>query len=313
MDLDALRAFIAVADTGSFSQAARSVDSALSTLRRRVDDLEAGSGVELLKRAADGVRMTRAGELLAERGRAVLRETKQVIDAVRALELQNRLFTIEVPLGLPPSVEQVAHRAFRKAMPSLRYRVKYNTGFFDAETDASFVLHLGKAPGSQPPAAEEGTGPSDPPLSTDGWFHSKVAKMTVSLAASETYLKKRGTPTSVDELKSHDLLIWERAGADPTILPCLSRPEGLEVAPVLVSPSANLIRRFAQSDDGIAFVPSSRVLRLIDEKDPLIAVLESEVSDQFELWMAVRSGEKAGPIGVLGQSIARLIKTMYTG
>ncbi|HXS17777.1 MAG TPA: LysR family transcriptional regulator, partial [Polyangiaceae bacterium] len=67
--MDALRAFIALADTGSFSQAARSVDWALSTLKKRVDELETSNGVELLRRAADGVRMTRAGELLADKGR----------------------------------------------------------------------------------------------------------------------------------------------------------------------------------------------------------------------------------------------------
>src|SRR5690349_1338834 len=128
MDLDALRAFIALADTGSFSQAARSVDWALSTLKKRVDELETSNGVELLRRAADGVRMTRAGELLADKGRAVLRESKTVIDAVRALELHNKLITIELPLGLPPTVEQVAHRTFRKAVPSLRFRVRYNSG-----------------------------------------------------------------------------------------------------------------------------------------------------------------------------------------
>src|SRR6187402_714176 len=131
MDLDALRAFIALADTGSFSQAARSVDWALSTLKKRVDELETSNGVELLKRAADGVRMTRAGEVLADKGRAVLRETKQVIDAVRGLDHNRQLFTIELPLGLPPTVEQVAHKTFRRAVPSLRFRVKYNAGEFN--------------------------------------------------------------------------------------------------------------------------------------------------------------------------------------
>jgi DNA-binding transcriptional LysR family regulator len=98
---------------------------------------------------------------------------------------------------------------------------------------------------------------------------------------------------------------------DSSILPCVSRPEGLIISPVVVSPNANLIRRFAQADDGIAFVPNSRVLKFVDEKDPLVRVLEREVVDHFELWMAVRSGERGGPIGLLGQAIGRLIKSIY--
>jgi len=315
MDLDALRAFIAVADTGSFSLAARSVDSALATLRRRVDELEAGSGVELLKRAADGVRMTRAGEVLADKGRAVLRETKQVIDAVRGLDHNRQLFTIELPLGLPPTVEQVAHKTFRRAVPSLRFRVKYNAGEFNKDTDASFVLHLGPGPtkGEDAPAVESGTRDSQPPLSSDGWFHTKVAKMSVGLAASRSYLESHGEPKSLDDLARHEFLVWERAGHDPGILPCVSRPEGIAISPVLVSPSANLIRRFAQADEGLAFVPTSRMLKFVDEKDPLVRVLDREIVDHFELWLAARSGERGGPIGILGQSIARLIRSMYVG
>jgi len=311
MDLDALRAFIALADTGSFSQAARSVDWALSTLKKRVDELETSNGVELLRRAADGVRMTRAGELLADKGRAVLRESKTVIDAVRALELSNKLITIELPLGLPPTVEQVAHRTFRKAVPSLRFRVRYNTGTFDPTTDASFVLHLG--PVAKRTEASEGGAHSDsqPPPSMDGWLHTRVAKMNIGLAASKSYLDAHGTPQTLDALLGHDLLVWERVGIDPMLLPCQSRPEGLKIVPVLVSPSANLIRRFAQADDGIAFLPSSRVLRFVDEKDPLVRVLEREVVDHFELWMAVHSSDRTGSLGALGQALARLIKSMY--
>lgn len=311
MDLDALRAFIAVADTGSFSQAARSLDSALATLRRRVDDLEAGAGAELLKRATDSVRMTRAGEALADKGRAVLRETKNVIEAVRGLDLHNKLLTIEVPLGLPPTVEQAAHRTLRKAVPSLRLRVRYNTGVFNHDTDANFVMHLGGPHRSEDLSRDLGARDSQPSPSSEGWFHTKVAKLNVGLSASRSYLDTFGTPQTLDDLAQHNFLVWERSDRDPAILPCASRPEGIQILPVLVSPSANLIRRFAQADQGIAYVPNSRVLKFMDEKDPLVRLLEKEVFDQFELWMAVRNAEKGSPVGVLGQAIARLIKSMY--
>ncbi|MGB5311463.1 MAG: LysR family transcriptional regulator, partial [Polyangiales bacterium] len=48
MNLDELRAFVAVSETGSIVAAARSLNFARATLRRRLDELEARAGVPLL-------------------------------------------------------------------------------------------------------------------------------------------------------------------------------------------------------------------------------------------------------------------------
>ncbi len=61
MNLDELRAFVAVAETGSIVAAARSLNFARATLRRRLDELEARAGLPLLYRTAQGVTLTEAG------------------------------------------------------------------------------------------------------------------------------------------------------------------------------------------------------------------------------------------------------------
>ena len=73
MDLEELRSFLAVVETGSFLAAATNLGVARATLRRRVDALEARAGVPLLERTARGVTVTEAGSVLMARGRQVVK------------------------------------------------------------------------------------------------------------------------------------------------------------------------------------------------------------------------------------------------
>jgi len=67
MDLNALELFVAAAEAGSFSAAARRTRVPLPTLSRRVRKLEDDLGVRLLERGAHGLALTAAGtQLLAE-------------------------------------------------------------------------------------------------------------------------------------------------------------------------------------------------------------------------------------------------------
>jgi DNA-binding transcriptional LysR family regulator len=75
MDLEELRAFLDVVETGSFLAAAKSLGVSRTTLRRRVEALEARAGVPLLKSTPQGILLTEAGEVLAQRGRIMMQES----------------------------------------------------------------------------------------------------------------------------------------------------------------------------------------------------------------------------------------------
>ncbi|MFI5302702.1 MAG: LysR family transcriptional regulator, partial [Polyangiales bacterium] len=103
MDFDALRAFVAVVDSGSLVSAARVLRMARATLRRRVDELEISAGVPLLHRSPTGVTPTEAGSVLAERGRTILQEASVLLSRVREVgdEPAGELRLV-LPVGLPP-------------------------------------------------------------------------------------------------------------------------------------------------------------------------------------------------------------------
>ncbi|WP_438016494.1 LysR family transcriptional regulator [Sorangium sp. So ce315] len=69
MDLEELRAFLAVVEAGSYLGAARALSTSRTTLRRQVAALEARAGVPLIEGVRQGVQPAEAGQVLAARGR----------------------------------------------------------------------------------------------------------------------------------------------------------------------------------------------------------------------------------------------------
>jgi DNA-binding transcriptional LysR family regulator len=72
LDLDRLRVFAAVARTGSITQAAKELHYSQPTLSHHLSRLEAETGAKLLQRVGRGIRLTPAGELLAERAMEII-------------------------------------------------------------------------------------------------------------------------------------------------------------------------------------------------------------------------------------------------
>ena len=83
LNLDQLRTLIAIADLGSFSAAAQALHLAQPTVSLHVSELESRLGVPLLVRAARRVQPTPAGAELVERGRRLLRDVDEAIDAAQ--------------------------------------------------------------------------------------------------------------------------------------------------------------------------------------------------------------------------------------
>lgn len=238
MDLEELRAFLAVTETGSFLAAASALNVARATLRRRVEALEARAGVPLFERSARGVVVTAAGALLAARGRTVVQEASALIASVREIgrEPVGVLRTL-LPVGLPPHVLVPLIAALRGAFPRLAIQTRFSEdpvhGLLD---DVDLLVHFGPV------------GPAGP------WLSHEVLRLREWMVASADYLRRRGTPTCVEDLARHDLLAWTPPGEDGRLWPVIGG-ESFEVEPVLISPDIHVLRQSAITGLGIAFVP----------------------------------------------------------
>jgi DNA-binding transcriptional LysR family regulator len=80
-----LRAFVAVAEHGGFTAAARAIGVSQPAVSRAVRERERSVGFELIERAPQGIRLTRAGESFLLNARDVLGAMRSAEEAVSAL------------------------------------------------------------------------------------------------------------------------------------------------------------------------------------------------------------------------------------
>lgn len=92
--------FVALAEARSFGLAARRVHVTQPALSQQIKELEANLGVSLVERLPRDIRLTRAGQVLLERARAILGDLS---DAEQAVRLQRGL-TGRVSLGVIPTI-----------------------------------------------------------------------------------------------------------------------------------------------------------------------------------------------------------------
>jgi DNA-binding transcriptional LysR family regulator len=86
MRLEQLQAFLAVAETGSFQQAARKCDVTQSTISRQIQGLEATLGMPLLHRTAQA-KLTVAGEQFLPHARKIWHEWRMATQELEELRL----------------------------------------------------------------------------------------------------------------------------------------------------------------------------------------------------------------------------------
>ena len=103
MELEQIRAFLAVIEHGSVSRSSRALGLSRATVRRWLEELEASAGTALMIRTPFGIVPTVAGELLASKGRQLLHETEALVAALREVgHAPTGTVRIALPVGLPP-------------------------------------------------------------------------------------------------------------------------------------------------------------------------------------------------------------------
>ncbi|MEH2311410.1 MAG: LysR family transcriptional regulator [Nostoc sp.] len=114
MRLEQLQAFLAIAQTGSFQQAARTCGVTQSTISRQIQALEADLGVELFHRTSHG-KLTLGGECLLPRVRKICQEwqtaTEELADLIAGKQPELCIAAIHSVCGsyLPPVLQKFCH------------------------------------------------------------------------------------------------------------------------------------------------------------------------------------------------------------
>ena len=102
LELRPLWYFVAVAEQGSFVQAARRLRVAQPALSKQIRDLEGELGVTLFERLPRGVQLTRAGEAFLAHARVTLEAAARAVASAR--DAANGGSALEFAHGGPVSV-----------------------------------------------------------------------------------------------------------------------------------------------------------------------------------------------------------------
>lgn len=187
--LRTLRTFISVAEHASFAAAARQLNMSPATVTRAIAALEAGLGVQLLMRTTRSVRLTDEGALFLERCRAGIAEIDQAFDSVREGHLTPRgTLTVTAPvmfgrMHILPVVTELLQR-----YPDLHVRLLLLDRVVRlVEEGVDIAVRIAELP--------------------DSSLHMlRIGQVQRVLSASPAYLKARGRPASLEELREHDTI-----------------------------------------------------------------------------------------------------------
>lgn len=290
VDLDELRALIAVVETGSFSAAAKSLRFARATLRRRIDELEARMGTPLLLRDAQRVRPTPAGALLVERGPALLTEARSLFASIRRLEkgAVHELRIVGLP-GPPPELMALAMRAVGRLGPDVRVRFSFDEDPSRLADGAAIAVDIASAA----------------PVGPFRVHH--VADAPVLLLGSRALLRERPV-RSLDDLEAHRIVAWRNREGDLDHL-ALRDGGSLSIAPMLVTSDIALLRSYAAA--GVALVYAPDLPMPPGTRSPLVPVLPELVCGHtVGLRILVSDRDSVGQLGELIEALASFVATL---
>lgn len=157
IDVGLLRCFVAVAETGRMTTAARIVNRSQGAVSQQIRRLEALFGSVLFERRAEAVRLTRDGERLVVPARRMIALNDEVMAQMRGAD-----FTGEVRLGVPHDL------VVRLMPPILRdFRHAHPNVLLTLVSDNSAGLRAGLRDGSVDLALTTDAGRGDDPLMAD--------------------------------------------------------------------------------------------------------------------------------------------------
>ncbi|MEO1561911.1 MAG: LysR family transcriptional regulator [Pseudomonadota bacterium] len=122
LDLNAVRSFVTVAETGGVTVAANQLHLTQSAVSMQLKRLEDAMGIKLLDRSGRGIRLTGEGEIMLGYGRRLLSLNDEVWG-----RLTEQRYEGELVFGVPhdvvyPHVPQILRR-FRSDYPSVRVKL----------------------------------------------------------------------------------------------------------------------------------------------------------------------------------------------
>jgi DNA-binding transcriptional LysR family regulator len=234
---NSMHAFVQVVESGSFTEAARSLRVPKSTLSRRIARLEDRLGVQLLVRTTRRVGTTEVGAAYYERSRKIVEEIREAEEAVLHMsEVPRGLLRVTAPARENHAIGELIS-SFMVAHPEVVLEVLTANRFVDLSEEGFDV------------AIRAGT------LKESSLIARRLATGSVIMVASPEYLARRGEPENVKALGEHDGLVREYHGTGWSMTD--GRTASVKVR--LRANSLSVLRHASIDGHGLALLPEAVV------------------------------------------------------
>ncbi|KQS79903.1 hypothetical protein ASG32_24940 [Methylobacterium sp. Leaf361] len=184
--LDAMRTFVRVVESGSFSQAARDLNVSQPTVSKQLAALEAHLGTQLLARNSRTLAVTPAGQDYYEDTLRILQDLDFAEERVAAGQSAPSglvRVTLSPAFGRMLVIPRLA--AFRETFPDVSVEMEVSGRHVDLiEEGMDVAIRIGR-------------------LSDSALVARRIGDMRMITLASASYLARHGTPRTLDELPHH--------------------------------------------------------------------------------------------------------------
>lgn len=240
----ALRAFLRVAETGSFSAAAIDLNLTQPAVSRQVSALEAHLNIRLLHRSTSALALTAEGEQMIPMALKVIEAVEALGDSTDAsgTAAGNVRLSVPAPLGLYMS-DRLA--ALLDLHPKLSVELLFREEPSDlVEEGIDLEVRLG-------------------PVTDGSLVCRRIGWTTAFLVAAPAYLERRSSPKALEDLSRHDCICYSRGGDGRSWLFSNGADEvAMRIAPRLTVDNAVAVHRTVLAGAGIAIL--SHILAVPD-------------------------------------------------
>jgi len=263
-----LLVFAEVAKRQSFTKAARHLKMSKSAASQHIRRLEADIGHQLLSRNTRGMVLTAAGERLFARSEFLKDQVGlALLEVSDTQETPTGPFSVTFPHSFGPAIVTPAVSQLCAEFPFIEPRLVATDEPLDLIKEGLDVaLYAGD-------------------LRDSGYRALPVGTLTERLCASPSYLRKHGTPKTLEDLQNHR---WIAAHWQKAVLTLHLNTKPSEISQVNLKPFAKCnsfssVLDLAKEDIGIVFLPEIAGQQLFQE-GKLVPILKQYQGEKWPIY-----------------------------
>jgi LysR family transcriptional regulator for bpeEF and oprC len=264
--LESLPFLTATVETGSFAGAARRLGVTPSAVSRRVAQLEAELGVQLLARTTRRLRTTQDGQVFYEHCARILARLEEARHQLaRTSASPSGVLRVDAPVAIGRAILAPRLPLFLRRYPDVRVELTLHDRFVDPVTEGiDLLVRIGK-------------------LLDSGLVARRLGESRVIHCASPEYLARRGVPRTPADLVHHDWLGYLRDFHPmPYTFVSDDHVREVEITGQCYSNDAEVLRILAQGGQGIIAI-FDLVVRERLESGELVTVLDDHPSSTWPI------------------------------